>query len=279
MARVEIVVPCYNEAHRFDGKRFEEFSRRHEQIDFLFVNDGSRDATQEILDRLAADTPDRLRVLKLPQNRGKAEAVRQGFLEALERRPLAIGFWDADLATPLEDILSFRRVLDEQPSASVVIGSRMPLLGRRIERRPARYYAGQVFTVAASLVLGVRFRDTQCGAKLFRVTPTLEQIFAAPFVSRWIFDVEIMARLARGRAGRRSLARLVYEFPLDLWRDVAGSKVLAGDFFKSAIDLARIYWTYLRPGAPWRPESSDEPRDAVPLTDMAPPVAKERQAA
>jgi hypothetical protein len=67
-------------------------------------------------------------------------------------------------------------------------------------------------------------------------------------MTRWLFDVEIIARLIQ--ACRRDHLRppedLIYEFPLQTWNDVAGSKVKPLDFFKSFFDLARIYWTYLR---------------------------------
>jgi glycosyltransferase involved in cell wall biosynthesis len=257
MSRVVIVVPCYNEARRLETARFARFLTERDEVDFLFVNDGSRDDTRSLLEAFALERAGRASVLNLDVNRGKAEAVRRGMLAALERRPRYVGFWDADLATPLEDIPGFCRVLDRRPSLRIVIGSRLPLVGRQIERRRARALAGRVFALAASTALGVWFRDTQCGAKLLRATPCLADLFADPFVSRWIFDVEVLARLTRYRrdGASRPLAQLAYEYPLDEWRDVKGSKVLAGDFSKAAMDLAQIYWTYLRPGANWRPST------------------------
>jgi len=186
-----------------------------------------------------------------------------------------VGFWDADLATPLSDIASFVRVLDTKRSIDVVVGTRIRLLGHRIERQTVRYWLGRVFARTASLALGLPIFDTQCGAKLFRVTSRFEPALQRPFVSRWIFDVEIFARLIMAnRAARHvELSRGVYEFPLDAWRDVAGSTLKSFDFFKAAIELARIYWTYLRPGvnpaevagmltAPAREQSSDRQRAA-----------------
>lgn len=256
MARAVIVVPCYNEAERLDVRRFLEFCRRETCADFLLVNDGSRDGTQAVLERLVAADPGRFSLLELPQNRGKAEAVRQGILAALERQPEYVGFWDADLATPLDDIPSFCRVLDNKPAAEMVIGVRIPLLGRAIERRPLRNLCGQLFAVAASVVLGVRFQDTQCGAKLLRASAELGQLFADPFICRWIFDVEFMARIVSRRRGtpRPPLSSVVYEYPLDEWRDVGGSKIRPGDFSVALVDMGRIYWCYLRPGKVWSPQ-------------------------
>ncbi len=263
MARAVIVVPCYNEADRLDLRRFLDFARTSAGIDFLLVNDGSRDRTLELLELLHESQPSRFSFLHLARNCGKAEAVRQGMLMALAAQPDYVGFWDADLATPLEDIPAFCRTLDARPGVTLVIGARMPLLGRSIERRPLRRWLGRAFARAASLALGLRIYDTQCGAKLFRATGEVRQAFERPFVARWIFDVEVFARLHRARqaAAAQPLAQAIYEFPLDRWRDVAGSKLRPADFLRGVLELAHIYWTYLRPGLAAQ-QSADAPATA-----------------
>jgi dolichyl-phosphate beta-glucosyltransferase len=250
MSRTIVVVPCYNEAKRLNMPLIQDFGRHTETAELLFVNDGSRDETLELLEHLHASNPRRFSFLHLAKNGGKAEAVRQGILLALRSGADYVGFWDADLATPLADIETFRRILDARGDIDLVIGARMRLLGHKIDRRRLRYWLGRLFANAASLALGVRIFDTQCGAKLFRVTPTLESIFEPAFLTRWIFDVELFARMQRARRGA-SLPQLrdaLYEYPLDAWRDVAGSAVKSGDFFKAMLEMTRIYWTYLRPG-------------------------------
>jgi len=250
MSRAVIVVPCYNEAERLDLRRFLEFGRRDEAVNFLFVNDGSRDRTLELIELMHQSNPARFSFLHLAHNSGKAEAVRQGIRLALESRPEYVGFWDADLATPLEDIGAFCRLLDQKPAIELVVGVRLPLLGHAIERLPLRRMLGRLFAHAASLVLGIGIYDTQCGAKLFRATPALRQAFEQPFLARWTFDVELLARLRNSRQSQLQggLEQAIYEFPLDQWRDVAGSKVKASDFVKSLFELLHIYWAYLRPG-------------------------------
>ena len=263
MSHSVIVVPCYNEAQRLDVRRFEQFVAHVQGVDFLLVNDGSRDATLALLESLHARNPRRFSFLHLKQNVGKAEAVRQGCLLAMESRPGNIGFWDADLATPLEDIIAFANVLERKPRVDAVIGSRMPLLGRRIERKPIRRVLGRVFANVASLALRLPVYDTQCGAKLFRVTPVFGQTIAQPFDTRWIFDVEILARMTIARKLRRlpPLREAIYEQPLDEWRDVAGSKLKRGDFAKAFVEMSRIYLRYLRPGAAWSPPALMPPAE------------------
>ena len=235
-----IVVPCYNEAERLDVAAFEAFARRADAAQILFVNDGSEDATILRLQALTARFPRVFDVLNLERNVGKSEAVRLGLRRALEAGPELVGFWDADLATPLEPIVEFRHVLHARPEIDVVLGTRIALLGHAIQRRPLRSFLGQCFSIAASLALGMRCRDTQCGAKLFRVSPALAEALAQPFASRWIFDVELLARLKQ----TDNLAATTFEFPLESWRDVAGSKLRSSDFLKAAWELTVIYRRY-----------------------------------
>jgi glycosyltransferase involved in cell wall biosynthesis len=251
MDRCIIVVPCYNEAARLDTGAFQQFVAQGHPQRFLLVNDGSTDDTATVLETLRRWNPDRFDVYHLPRNMGKAEAVRRGVLRALDSRVDLVGFWDADLATPLEAISQFCDLLGNNPRLQMVIGARVKLLGRDIQRRFARHLLGRLFASVASVVLRLPVYDTQCGAKLFRVSPETRALFDRPFRTNWIFDVELLARFVRGRkAGSLPAAEnAVYELPLSQWRDVAGSKVKVRDFFKSFFELVEIYWIYLRPGA------------------------------
>ncbi len=180
-------------------------------------------------------------------NQGKAEAVRAGMLQALDNfGPEAVGFWDADLATPLDLVSNLLAVLETQPAIEMVFGARVQLLGRRVERRAMRHYLGRIFATAVSNMLHLAIYDTQCGAKLFRVTPDTRRIFAEPFLSRWVFDVEILARyLALYGHDIRRLEQSIYEYPLEVWTDIAGSRVHAGDFLIAFWDVFRIHRKYL----------------------------------
>jgi dolichyl-phosphate beta-glucosyltransferase len=242
-----VIVPCYDESDRLPVPRFLEFTERFPRIHFLFVDDGSRDRTASVLERLRAERPASVAVLPLTTNLGKAEAVRQGFLAAFASGARFLAYWDADLATPLEVLPSFVAVFDERPEVEMVLGSRVKLMGRDIKRRALRHYLGRVFATAASHALGLGVYDTQCGAKMFRVTDTLRAMFQEPFRSRWIFDVELLARFVQHRRREPSRPppdRCIYELPLPVWRDVAGSKVRPGDFLVALVELVRIHQAY-----------------------------------
>lgn len=249
MSTATIVIPCYNEAARLDVETFLQFAFQHEHVNFLFVDDGSSDHTLDVLREIENAAPGSVRVLALSANVGKAEAVRLGVLRALDSEAdhRYVGYWDADLATPLNAILDFVDVLDGDSTIELVMGSRVQLLGRRIERRRSRHYLGRMFATAASLVLGLPVYDTQCGAKLFRAETHWRAVFTQPFISRWIFDVEILSRLVR-QLGSTGAEQQIYEMPLTHWVDAPGSKLRPCDFVRAAMDLARIARTCSRSG-------------------------------
>lgn len=225
MQSVVVVVPCYNEADRLDLSAFRDSVAREPQLTYLFVDDGSTDRTADILTTFAAEHPDRIQLLRLESNSGKAEAVRRGILHAADSSADLIGYWDADLATPLAAIPSFVNAFAD-PAIALVMGSRVQLLGRNVQRKAARHYIGRVFATAVSQLLDLRVYDTQCGAKLLRATPLMRQIFARPFKLRWCFDVELLARLLGLQArGEFDVERQCFELPLQTWRDVGGSKL------------------------------------------------------
>lgn len=243
-----LAVPCYNEAARFHADSFAAFLQANEGIRFLFVNDGSSDETLPVLQRFCEVHSERASVLDLQPNRGKGEAVRLGLLHVLRDNLEAYaGFWDADLATPLDALPEFLEVMQRDPAIDMVFGSRIRLLGRHVSRNPLRHYAGRIFATAVSISLGLPIYDTQCGAKVFRPTPLLRSVLALAFESRWIFDVELLARfLAEWKHTGIHPERKIYELPLQTWVDVAGSKLRSIDFFHSFTDLVKIRREFVR---------------------------------
>lgn len=249
MRKTVIVVPCYNEADRLDREAFVRFVDAHPEVDFIMVDDGSADETGALLTGMADERPGRIALLTMAQNVGKAEAVRQGTLKAMERDDCdRVGYWDADLATPLDAIPPMAaRLIPDGPS--MVMGARVRLLGRRVRRSMRRHYLGRVFATCVSMTLNMAVYDTQCGAKLFAVDDRLREVFATAFDSRWIFDVEIIARLQaanRASSAPRDYDEMFVEYPLASWTDVAGSKLTPFHFVVAAFDLLGIARKYGR---------------------------------
>jgi glycosyltransferase involved in cell wall biosynthesis len=228
-----IVIPCYNEEQRLAVDEFAQFARASE-ASLLFVNDGSRDRTAAVISQVVSESSGRIGSLALAENQGKGAAVRAGLNEAIARGADVVAYLDADLSTPLAEIERLIAVRDEA-GVDVVLGSRVGLLGHQIRRSALRHYLGRTFATAASLVLGQPVYDTQCGAKVFRVSPELKQALAEPFLTRWVFDVELLERLFAADQAIRCL-----EVPLHEWRDVDGSKLTPGRMLLAAWELLSL---------------------------------------
>ena len=126
MMSTTIVVPCFNEASRLPTETYLEFLDTQTDVRFLFVDDGSEDGTHDVLQELCESSSGRCEFLRLPENKGKAEAVRQGILQALDTDAALVGFWDADLAIPLD----FSRLVVREPGVLLLRFLRTGYIGR-----------------------------------------------------------------------------------------------------------------------------------------------------
>lgn len=239
-----IIIPCYNEADRLPGNAFLTYQQTHPEVSFCFVNDGSRDGTAGVLGRLQRQNPEQIDVLNLDRNQGKAGAVRAGMLHSAQRGHQYLGYFDADLATPLAAIDDLRRVLDRHPDCVFVMGSRIKHLGVNIKRKAFRHYVGRVIATFIALILRLPVYDTQCGAKMLR-NGVVSTVFRDAFISPWLFDVELLARLV-GHFGRPNLPGKLLEEPLREWIEQADSRISPTYVFRMWIELYRIYRTYNR---------------------------------
>jgi glycosyltransferase involved in cell wall biosynthesis len=246
-SRLALVVPCYNEERRLHVEKFRAFFAERTSTRLIFVDDGSKDRTVDVLESLCDSSDGRGDVLRCAVNGGKAEAVRLGMIHALRtQQPDLVGFWDADLATPLETISRFVTVFENNPKLEMVFGARVKLLGRSVARKESRHYLGRIFATTVSWMLQLPIYDTQCGAKIFRASKSLDQVLSQPFLSKWVFDVEILARyLQLYDRDPTALAKAIYEYPLETWTDVEGSKVRPKDFLAAFSDVLRIRRKYL----------------------------------
>jgi glycosyltransferase involved in cell wall biosynthesis len=238
-----LVIPCYNEELRLDVAAFERFLDTTPGACLCFVNDGSRDGTDGVLAGMAQRHPDRALAVNLPINGGKAEAVRHGLLRAYAWKRFAyVGYWDADLATPLEEASVMHRLAASRPEVLIVMGLRLNRLGASIQVTPERHYLGRMFATGASLTLGLPVYDTQCGAKLVEAS-MVPKLFGEPFISRWIFDVEVLARL-RNLIGREAILTAVVEMPLQTWHGISGSKMRPAAMLRAPLELLAIARRY-----------------------------------
>jgi len=235
---IVLVVPCYNEEKRLDLAAFEEGAQGEVQI--LFVDDGSKDNTVPMIQKFI-EGKSNLHVHRCPKNGGKAAAVREGMLFVLKHPTLSkatwVGFWDADLATPLWEVPNMIQYADfYSTQVDSIWGSRVYRLGSKIVRSPKRHYLGRGFATVIAVLLGVESYDSQCGAKLFR-REHIELAFGESFLSNWIFDVEIMLRLK---------GKQLIEYPLRQWEDIPGSKVkVYKEILRVFKDILKIRKKYL----------------------------------
>lgn len=243
MSKICIVIPCFNEFERFNTEAFTKFLIKYaENYSILFVNDGSTDSTLQKLNQLQKLFDTNCFILDLKKNVGKAEAIRQGILLANKKSDFNyVAYFDADLATPLEELITMFELFQKHPALVMVLCSRMKRLGAKVQRRRKRHLFGRVFATFTSIILRLPVYDSQCGAKLIK-KEMISVAFGEPFLTKWLFDVEIIARIRNKFP--KEIETTLYEYPVSEWRDVAGSKLKLKHMLHVPIDLWRIHWKY-----------------------------------
>jgi dolichyl-phosphate beta-glucosyltransferase len=228
-----LVVPCFNESDRWNALYWNSLLEIND-IQFVFVNDGSSDDTRKRIEEITNGTSHIF--LDLPKNCGKAEAVRLGFQEAFRTSPRAVGFLDSDGAFPIEDVkiqLNVFRELNHQKNNIAVWSSRVKLSGRAIERKLLRHYLARIISTFLSLRLKYTIYDTQSGMKIFPFSDELIQTMSTEFSTRWFIDLEIYLRW-RTLHGE---ALEIWEEPLRGWRDIGGSKLSGRQYLQVLKDI------------------------------------------
>jgi len=235
--RTTIIIPCYNEANRLHLEVFLNFARLNPNISFVFVDDGSKDLTINLLCGAMAALPNQIDVLMMSRNAGKAEAVRHGLKFAAKRGDKYVGFLDADLATPLYAIKDFVSVADRLDNIDVVFGSRSGGLGHRVYREFHRKIISLVCATMGRMATGLALKDTQCGAKLFRNTDHLRKCLDVPFTTGWLFDVELFLRISNPDKKTR---KNFFEYPVLEWTEIPGSNIKLSDVIKGGISMTSL---------------------------------------
>ena len=232
-----IVVPCFNEAPRWDAAYWTRILQTV-PARFLFVDDGSVDETRDRIIAVTAGTESGC--LSFSSNRGKAEAVRLGLLELMQDKSVqVVGYLDADGAFAVSDIARLQTLFQQLQtlrSIDALWSSRVALAGRDIQRSDRRHYIGRIVATMISVGYGSIPYDTQSGFKLFRVAEPLRESLSQAFVTRWLFEVELLARW-RSICGR---PMNIWEEPVEFWHDVPGSKIRGRELVRIARDLARV---------------------------------------
>jgi glycosyltransferase involved in cell wall biosynthesis len=187
--QLSIVIPAYNESARIEATLasvLECVETRHWDAEILVVDDGSTDNTAAIVQKWMARNP-HLHLVKNPGNRGKGYSVRNGLLQAAGN---IVMFTDADLSAPIEEAELLIEAIDA--GADVAIGSRWLDKQKQTVYQPLyRRFFGRCFNWVTRKVIGLPFRDTQCGFKAFR-RDTAQTIFRLQTIERWGFDPEIL---------------------------------------------------------------------------------------
>jgi glycosyltransferase involved in cell wall biosynthesis len=237
--KVAIVVPCYNEALRFDAAYFQQIMNIS-QVRLFFVNDGSKDDTVSVLNGFSLNSGGR--VLDLVSNVGKANAIRLGMLSVIsdldDFEADAIGFLDADAAFDIQSVLDgikvARRLLNE--GYDIIISSRVSLCGRKITRKTYRHIIGRFIVT----ILGLKFKDVpydpQSGFKIFRVQSSFEKSLEMPFSTHWFGDIEMLHRLYKFSPTTPK----IWEEPAHAWQDVRGSNITIRGSLQILIELIRV---------------------------------------
>jgi len=229
---LSVVVPAYNEAARIErslDKTLAFLSTRADAVELVVVDDGSRDRTAEVVEAFAREHP-AVRLVRLPDNRGKGAAIRAGVAATRGERVLMM---DADLATPIEELVALERALDG--GAAVATASRA--IGTSDVRRAQsalRVLLGRLgnLWIRAWAVPGIH--DTQCGFKLFR-GDVARELFALCREDRFGIDIEVL-HLAR------RLQHPIAEVGVR-WEHQDGSKVRPRDYLDVLVKVPRIAWT------------------------------------
>jgi len=245
LPKTGIVIPCYQEAKRLPETEYTSFFYKYPEIYFLFVNDGSKDETLNVLNRLKlkGQGNGNIEVLDFKYNSGKAESIRLGINHILTIPDIRyVGFLDADLATPFDEFLRLLEMISNHTALKMVSGARIKRMGAAIERSSIRHYISRIIATITTLgILRIPVYDTQCGAKIFDAE-FAHFIFQDQFISRWLFDIEIYCRII-AKCGYEETLEFVYELPLNTWHHVKNSKIGLTEA-GVLLDLLKIYYRY-----------------------------------
>jgi dolichyl-phosphate beta-glucosyltransferase len=227
-----IVIPAYNESQRIAASLDKIVAYIAEQqwgAEIIVVNDGSRDNTAEIVREYSRKNP-AVKLLENPGNRGKGYTVRNGVMHA---HGDIILFTDADLSSPIQESRKLFAAIDR--GADVTFGSRWLQAELQTERQPLyRQVFGRIFNLLLRIILGLKYKDTQCGFKAF-TRKAAYQIFSRQMIDRWGFDPEVLFLAEK-------FGLKVAEVPVEWAHDNRSKINPVVDGFKMFTEMLRVRW-------------------------------------
>jgi dolichyl-phosphate beta-glucosyltransferase len=231
-----IVIPAFNESARIPATLKAVVSCIRERgwdAEVIVVNDGSTDATADVVREFARTAPE-VRLLENPGNRGKGYSVRSGLLQALGE---IVMFTDADLSSPIEEAERLFAAIAK--GADIAIGSRWLEKGRQTHRQPLyRQFFGRCFNAVTRGIMGLHFADTQCGFKAF-TRAAAQTVFQLQTIERWGFDPEILFIALK-------CGYTIVEVPVSWGHDERTRMSYLRDGLKMLEEIAVIRWNALR---------------------------------
>jgi dolichyl-phosphate beta-glucosyltransferase len=236
---VSVVIPAYNEGERVELSLYEitrYLEPKFPRFEIIVVDDGSGDDTVAKVKRVAETNPHIVLMSHSP-NRGKGFAVRQGMLRAASD---AVLFTDADLSTPVQEIeIALRELARGFP---VVIASRRhPDSSIASRQSRVREIIGRIFNALVRLMIGLPYKDTQCGFKCF-TRSAAKEVFGRARIDTFSFDVEVLLIA-------KMLGYAIKEIPVR-WTNAPGSKVRPlRDALTILSELLILYRARLRGGS------------------------------
>jgi glycosyltransferase involved in cell wall biosynthesis len=233
--QLSIIIPAYNESARIQATLDRVMTCVATQgwdAEVLVIDDGSKDDTAEIVQQWMERHP-RLHLIQNPGNRGKGYSVRNGLLQAAGD---VVMFTDADLSAPMEEAGLLLQAIAE--GADVAIGSRWLDRARQTIHQPLyRQFFGRCFNAITRGVMGLPFKDTQCGFKAFR-REVAQVIFRLQRIERWGFDPEILFIA-------RKLRYAIVEVPVTWGHDERSRMSYLKDGMKMLEEMAIIRYNSL----------------------------------
>jgi len=230
---LSVVIPIFNEEERLD-KALNiciKYADKYSEWEFVFVNDGSTDKTEEIIEKAVRKWP-QFKLVSYEKNQGKGYALKQGVKKAVKSLILVS---DVDFSTPLSELALLYPFISK---SEVVIASRKVQGAKVLKHQPfLREWLGKQFTNLSKLVLGLKVSDVTCGFKLF-TKKAGKKLFNKSRIKQWGYDAEILFLAKKYKMEVIDVAVI--------WENSEKTKVSLGrDILQSLMDLCLIRWNNL----------------------------------